>query len=140
MQRQSVFVQRLLKYYAMPDGRSAKESVSVGSWLDVKVEIMRLGKGGFQDLDLTGDLDLPRLTVSGGRAGRYIAVGTFDDRSYHHLIARSPFRGERQVVWIGGQATETDSHLAVRLDEVLQAANVFVNSGDLEPAASWYTI
>lgn len=72
----------------------------------------------------------------GGGGGRFIVYATFDNETFHNLLAGGD--SEQMVtLFVGGQDGEYPAKTVVSEEAALTAAKTFAESGKLDPALSW---
>lgn len=75
------------------------------------------------------------MTVGGG-GGRYVVVVTFDNQLFFTLLCAEPVTG---IVMLkaGGQEGDYPAEEVVGTTQALQAAEVFMETGDLDDGQQW---
>jgi len=107
------------------------------AWTDIESAIRRLDFDSPSLLILgIGPAPVPHMAIGGGDQGRYIVYATPDNVIFHTLVNPLAPTGKYLMV-AGGQRGEYDLQLCVSLEDALQAARTYAESGQLDSKLKW---
>lgn len=118
-----------------PDDSDSSERLNP-SWNDIETAIRGLD-GQSRTLVVLGiGNPVPHMGIGGGTDGQYILYETPDNLTFHNLINPNADNGKVRLK-AGGQEAEYWSKLCVGLAEVLRAAKIYAESGQIDLTLNW---
>jgi len=106
------------------------------TWPQVRDAILQLNGKDKTLLILGAGNPVPHMGIGGG-GGTFICYVTEDNRAFHNL--ENPAKGEDDLVSLiaGGQRSDYRARLCVDAETVLKAAQVYSETGQLDPTLPW---
>ena len=96
--------------------------------------VKRLDGKEYTIVTLSGDGDA-HMAIGGG-AGQYVVYATYDNMKFWNLLSAAPSKN-MVLLNVGGQEGDYPSRHVVSIDMALQAARVFLETGQLDHTLIW---
>jgi hypothetical protein len=105
------------------------------TWPDIEAAIRKLDGRVFTMATIAAEGEA-HLCVGGGSEGRYVVYATFDNWNFRTLTSAAT-ESSKILLFIGGQEGDYPSNIVVPLQNALQAARTFAESGQIDPNLTW---
>lgn len=115
--------------------KNESEFIEKPSWNQIESAIRELD-GKNKTLVTLGVNEDTYMMIEGGESRKYVVSVTFDNLSFHNLVALSKSDTTEKLV-VGGQEGIYPAKICVDLLPCLLAARTFTEAGELDPLVSW---
>ena len=140
-----MFVQ-ILKYYRFVDNMHRIRKVNSPTWEQIETAIREMDGSTQTAVTIAQSVEseesmLYTLTVGGGLSGQYTCSAVLGVREeVSNLIDQKRFLDGQVTLPIGMQSFRISAREAVSIEMVLQAARVYAERGEIDPALKWLVV